>query len=258
MQIWQSLILGIVEGLTEFLPVSSTFHLIFTSQLLHLENTEFLKMFEVFIQAGGILAVLFLYGKELFSDWPLIKKLTLSFIPTAIVGFLLHSIIKNFFFETNWLMLGSFIIVGAVFILYEWRLLNSKNKIDKEIKNLSWSQSMLIGLAQALATIPGVSRSGAVILAMMAMGQSRKEAAKYSFLLALPTICSAAALDILKFDSASTISSPEITLLLVGTVTSFVVALVVLKWFINFIQKNTLTTFGFYRIILGLILIAAL
>ena len=258
MQIWQSFILGVVEGLTEFLPVSSTFHLIFTSQLLHLENTEFLKMFEVFIQAGGILAVLFLYGKELFSDWSLIKKLILSFIPTAIAGFLLHSVIKNFFFETNWLMLGSFIIVGAVFIIYEWRLQNSKNKIDKEIKDLSWPQSMMVGLAQALATIPGVSRSGSVILAMMAMGQSRKEAAKYSFLLALPTICSAAALDILKFDSASNISSPEIILLLVGTATSFVVALVVLKWFINFIQKNTLTNFGIYRIILGLILIASL
>ncbi len=258
MQIWQSLILGIVEGLTEFLPVSSTFHLIFTSQLLQLENTEFLKMFEVFIQAGGILAVLFLYGKELFSDWSLIKKLILSFIPTAIVGFLLHSIIKNFFFETNWLMLGAFITVGAVFILYEWRLENSKNKIDKEIKDLNWSQSMLIGLGQALATIPGVSRSGAVIVTMMMMGQSRAQAAKYSFLLALPTICSAAALDILKFDSASGISSEEIGLLAIGTIVSFVVALVVLKWFINFIQKNTLTSFGIYRIILGLILIAFL
>ena len=258
MQIWQSLILGIVEGLTEFLPVSSTFHLIFTSQLLHLENTEFLKLFEVFIQAGAILAVLFLYGKELFSDWSLIKKLILSFIPTAIVGFLLHSIIKNFFFETNWLMLGAFITVGAIFILYEWRLKHSPNKIDKKIKDLSWSQSMLIGLGQAVAVIPGVSRSGSVILTMMAMGQSRSEAAKYSFLLALPTICSAAALDILKFDSASGISSQEIILLLVGLTSSFLVAIVVLKWFISFIQKNTLTNFGFYRLILGLILIAPL
>lgn len=258
MQIWQAFILGIVEGLTEFLPISSTFHLIFTSQLLHIENTDFLKVFEVFIQSGGILAVLFLYGKELFSDWSLIKKLILSFIPTAIVGFLLHAVIKNFFFETNWLMLGAFITVGVIFILYEWRLRQNKNEINQEIKDLNWFQSMLIGLGQALAVIPGVSRSGAVMLTMMAMGQSRAQAAKYSFLLALPTICSAAALDIFKLRETASISVQEIGLLAVGFVTAFFSALIVLRWFISFIQKNTLVNFGIYRIILGLILIKAL
>ena len=258
MQIWQAFILGIVEGLTEFLPISSTFHLIFTGQLLHMENTDFLKVFEVFIQSGAILAVLFLYGKELFSDWPLIKKLILSFIPTAIVGFLLHSIIKNFFFETNWLMLGAFITVGIIFILYEKYLKKNKNKIDKEIKDLSWSQSILIGLGQAISAIPGVSRSGSVMLTMMAMGQSRAQAAKYSFLLALPTICSAAALDIFKLRETTSISMQEIGLLAIGFVTAFFSALVVLRWFISFIQKNTLINFGIYRIILGLILIKAL
>ncbi len=256
MQIWQSLILGIIEGLTEFLPVSSTFHLIFTSQIFRLENTEFLKLFEVFIQAGAILAVLSIYGKELISDWSLIKKLILSFIPTAIVGFLLHSVIKNFFFETNWLMLGAFVSVGVIFIIYEGRLKNSKN--NKTINDLSWSQSILIGLGQAVAVIPGVSRSGAVIITMMVMGQNRAQAAKYSFLLALPTIFSAAALDILKFDASSSITSQEIILLMVGLLSSFTVALIVLKWFIGFIQKNTLTNFGIYRIILGMILILTL
>lgn len=258
MQIWQAFVLGIVEGLTEFLPISSTFHLIFTGQLLHMENTEFLKVFEVFIQSGAILAVLFLYGKELFSDWSLIKKLILSFIPTAIVGFLLHSVIKNFFFETNWLMLGSFITVGIIFILYEWHLKQGKNEINQEIKDLSWSQSMLVGLGQALAVIPGVSRSGAVMLTMMAMKQNRAQAAKYSFLLALPTICSAAALDIFKLRGTASISMQEIGLLTVGFATAFFSALIVLRWFISFIQKNTLVNFGIYRIILGLILIKAL
>jgi undecaprenyl-diphosphatase len=255
MQIWQAFILGIVEGLTEFLPVSSTFHLIFASQFLQIANTDFLKFFEVFIQSGAILAVLFLYGKELWTDRSLVKKLILSFIPTAIIGFLLHSIIKNFFFETNWLMLTAFVTVGIIFILYELQLKKNKNKIDKEIKDLSWSQSMLIGIGQAMAVIPGVSRSGAVILTMMAMGQSRKEAAKYSFLLALPTICSAALLDILKLESNTSISSQEIILLLVGFFSAFIVALIVLRWFISFIQKNTLINFGIYRVILGLILI---
>ncbi len=258
MNIWQSFILGIVEGLTEFLPISSTFHLIFAGQLLHLENTEFLKLFEVFIQAGAILAVLFVYGKELLTDWSLIKKLILSFIPTAILGFLLHSIIKNFFFETNWLMIGAFVTVGLVFILYEKYLKKNKNKNNKEIADLSWGQSVLIGIGQAMAVIPGVSRSGSVMLTMMALGQSRVSAAKYSFLLALPTICSAAVLDVLKFDSINSISSQEINLLLVGTITSFIVALFVLKWFISFIQKNTLTNFGIYRLVIALILISTL
>ncbi|HPS40540.1 MAG TPA: undecaprenyl-diphosphate phosphatase [Candidatus Woesebacteria bacterium] len=255
MQIWQAFILGIIEGLTEFLPISSTFHLIFVSQFLNITNSNFLKVFEVFIQSGAILAVLFLYGKELWTDRSLIKKLILSFIPTAIIGFLFHSIIKNLFFETNWLMLTAFISVGIIFILYEKRLKNKAKNVDKEIKDLNNSQSLLIGLGQAVAVIPGVSRSGAVMLTMMAIGQSRAQAAKYSFLLAVPTICSAAALDILKLSSSTAISSQEIILLLVGFGTAFIVSLTVLKWFISFIQKHTLVNFGVYRLIIGFVLI---
>ncbi len=254
MQIWQAFVLGVIEGLTEFLPVSSTFHLIFASQLLHLENTDFLKLFEVFIQAGAILAVLLLYGRELMRDFNLIKKLIISFIPTAIIGYLLHSIIKNFFFETSWLMIGAFLIVGLIFILYEWHLRNKQQKINQDIQDLSTWQSFLIGLGQALAVVPGVSRSGSVIITMMLMGQKRSSAAKYSFLLALPTICSAAALDLLKFETKTGFSSQELMVLLIGTVTAFLVSILVLKWFIKFIQNNTLTSFGVYRIVLVLML----
>jgi len=255
MEIWQAFILGIVEGLTEFLPISSTFHLIFAGQLLKIENSDFLKVFEVFIQSGAILAVLWLYGKELWTDRALVKKIILSFIPTAIIGFLLHSIIKNFFFETNWLMLTAFILIGVIFIIYEWHIKQNKIKMTKEITDLSWSQSILIGLGQAMSTLPGVSRSGAIMLTMMAMGQSRSQAAKYSFLLALPTICIAAFYDLFKLKTGASISSQEILLLTIGFITAFISALLVLKWFINFLQKNTLNSFGIYRLILGLLLL---
>jgi len=256
MEIWQSFVLGLVEGLTEFLPISSTFHLIFVSKFLMIENSDFLKFFEVFIQAGAIIAVLFLYGKELWQDRELDKKIIFSFIPTAIVGFLLHSIIKNFFFETDWLMIGAFAFVGIIFIAYEWQLKKNK-KIDKEIKDLTWKQSILIGMGQALATLPGVSRAGAVMLTMMVMGQKRSQAAKYSFLLALPTICAAAGYDMLKLVGKTTLSSEEILLTIVGFVTAFVVAFFVLKWFIAYLQKHTLTSFGIYRLVIATVLLLA-
>lgn len=257
MEIWQSFILGIVEGLTEFLPISSTFHLIFASKLLNIEPSDFLKFFEVFIQAGAIIAVLFLYGKELWQDRELDKKIILSFIPTAIVGFILHSIIKSFFFEANWLMMSAFVFVGIVFIVYEWQLKKSK-KVNKEIKDLTWKQSMIIGVGQALSTLPGVSRAGAVMLTMMALGQKRSQAAKYSFLLALPTICAAAGYDMLKMVGETTLSSREILLTSIGFVTAFISAFFVLRWFIAYLQKHTLTDFGIYRLVMAGILLLAL
>lgn len=257
MEIWQALLLGIIEGLTEFIPISSTFHLIFASQFFNIENSDFLKFFEVFIQAGGILAVLVLYAKELWTDHSLTKKVVVSFIPTALISFLFYSMIKNIFFETNWLMVVAFILIGLIFIIYEWQI-KQKTANKKEINDLNWSHSLLIGLGQSLAILPGVSRSGAVILTMMFLGYKRSQAAKYSFLLALPTICGAAIMDLFKIQLKTQISAQEINLLIVGFITAFVVALIVLKWFISFLQKNTLTIFGIYRLILGSVLISLL
>ena len=254
MEGWQAFILGIVEGLTEFLPVSSTFHLIFASQLMGIKNTEFLKMFEVFIQAGSILAVLILYIKELIGDKQLIKKTIFSFIPTVIIGFLLYPIIKNVFFESKALMLSAFIIFGLVFLIYEqWQGKGTPKK--KTLEQISYADSWLIGIGQALAIIPGVSRSGIVILVMMFLGYKRDQAAKYSFFLALPTILAAASLDIFKVQVQTPLLSSEIQALVIGFVSALLVALLVLRWLINFLQKNTLLSFGYYRIILGLFLI---
>ncbi len=258
MEIYQAVLLGIIEGITEFLPISSTFHLIFAEQILGLEQTEFLKFFTVFIQAGGILAVLSLYGRELWTNRHLTKKVLLSFIPTAIFGFAFYKLIKGFFFENNLLMLAVFMIFGLIFIIYEWLLQKNKQVQTQDIASLSWQQSLLIGLAQALAVLPGVSRAGVVILAMMMLGQKRTEAAKYSFLLAVPTILGTAGFDLLKTQADLQISSQEILLVGVGFAVSFAVALIVLRWLIRYLQTNSLTIFGYYRLALGLILLTLL
>lgn len=258
MEIYQAVLLGIVEGVTEFLPISSTFHLIFTAQILGLEQTEFLKFFTVFIQAGGILAVLFIYGKELWQNYELVKKISLSFIPTSILGFLLYKLVKGTFFESNWLMLAVFILFGLIFIFYERYLQKNPKAIDKDLQELSWQQSLLVGAFQTLAIIPGVSRSGAVILIMLLLGQKRANAAKYSFLLAVPTIFGSAGLDLIKTINTVSLNGSEVSATAVGFLVSFVVALAVLRWLIDYLQKNSLAAFGYYRLGLGLILLALL
>lgn len=252
MQPYQAIILGLIEGLTEFIPVSSTFHLIFASQLLGLEANGFLKFFEVFIQAGAILAVVWLYGRELWADRRLQKLLALSLVPTAAAGILLHRIIKEDFFTNNNLMLTAFLLVGLLFVLIEyWQ---RHRTFTGQLKQLDSKQAVLIGLAQALAVIPGVSRSGVVIVAMMLLGQSRSEAAKYSFLLALPTIVGAALFDLWKTQSEASLNIEEVQLLAIGSAAAFCSALLVLRWFIKFLSRHSLSAFGIYRLLLGLYL----
>jgi undecaprenyl-diphosphatase len=258
MEIYHAILLGIIEGITEFLPISSTFHLLFAEQLLGLERTEFLKFFTVFIQAGGILAVLWLYGRELWQDRALIKKILLSFIPTAILGFFLYELVKDTFFESNYLMLSGFILFGLIFILYETFLQKNPAALNKNLTELTWQQCLVVGAFQALAILPGVSRAGAVILIMMLLGQKRTSAAKYSFLLAVPTIFASAGLDLIKTTDAISLSRPEVTATAIGFTVSFLVALVFLRWLISYLQKNSLAAFGYYRLGLGLILLAFL
>ncbi len=244
MYYWQAVVLGLVEGITEFLPISSTFHLIWASKILQIPQTEFLKLFEVAIQGGAILAVLVLYGKKIST------KVMVSFIPTAIVGLVLYKIIKGIFFENMILQLSVFAGVGILFLVFE-RFYKKKNK---KIEDLSYGQALLIGLIQALAVVPGVSRAGAVILGMMGMGVSREESAKYSFLLAVPTILAASLYDLWKMRSLLTGQSENIQLLILGSIAAFVGALVIIKWFIGFLQKHTLEGFGWYRLFLAAIL----
>lgn len=252
MNLLNALILGLVEGVTEFLPISSTAHLIISSKLLNIPQTEFQKFFEVFIQSGAILAVVFIYWRTILENRSLLINIVLSFIPTAIVGLLLHKVIKGVFFESFTIIGVSLFIVGLFFIVYEYLLKKKIVKTEKKIIQMTIIQALLIGFGQSLAVVPGVSRAGAVILVMMILGFNREESALYSFVLAVPTLLAASAFDFLKTDPQIIFTGNNPLFLLIGLLTSFFSALIAIKWFIKFLQKNTLTYFGVYRIVLSL------
>lgn len=258
MTIFQSFILGIVEGITEFLPVSSTFHLIWTSNLLSIPQSDFVKLFEVFIQGGAILAVVFLYWQEVLNNFSLFKKLIVSFIPTAVVGFLLYKVIKGVFFESTITMLVIFVSVGFVFLLIEYMIKKGKLSIKREIDTMTYKEAILVGLYQSLAVMPGVSRAGSVMVGMMYLGFRREHAAKYSFMLAIPTILAASGLDLLKMKDVVISNADHMDVLVVGFVTAAVSAFIVIRWLISYIQSNSLVMFGWYRVIAGIILLILL
>jgi len=243
--------LGIIEGITEFLPISSTAHLIITSKLLNIPATEFQKFFEVFIQSGAILAVVFVYWKIIFKNRHLMINIIISFFPTAIVGLLLHKVIKNIFFESFTLIAVSLFVIGLFFIVFEFLLKKKVVNTDKKIIQMTILQALLIGVGQSLAVVPGVSRAGAVILTMMILGFNREESALYSFVLAVPTLLAASLFDFIKTNSQLIFTGSNPLFLFIGLITSFFSALLAIKWFIKFLQKNSLAYFGVYRIILA-------
>lgn len=254
MTLFHTLILGIIEGLTEFLPISSTAHLIITSKFLNISQTNFLKLFEVFIQSGAILVVIFLYFKYLVKNQKLIKYIIFSFLPTALIGFIFHKIIKNIFFESFNLIIFSLFFIGILFILLEVFIKNKKILLKKKLDNINFFESFLIGFFQSLAIVPGVSRAGSVILTMMILGYKREEATLYSFLLAVPTILAAGFYDFYKERQIVFLNIDNLWILFFGFLVSFVFAYLSIKWFIDFVKKNSLLIFGIYRIILAVIL----
>jgi undecaprenyl-diphosphatase len=250
MNILHTIILGLVEGITEFLPVSSTAHLIIVSKLLGLSQNTFISTFEVVIQSGAILAVMFIYGKRLFENKNLFKMVLASFIPTAIVGFILHDIIKNVFFQSETLVVGMIGLIGLLFIVLEKYFEKNKIELKNDESSLQLRDALLIGLFQSFAVVPGVSRAGAVIICMMLLRYKRKFAAEYSFILAIPTILAATVLDLIKFDGVFT--SARLMYFGIGFVTAFISALFIVKWFTSYLEKNNLVVFGLYRIMLAL------
>ena len=243
----QAIILGVIEGVTEFLPISSTFHLIWGAKLLGLEQTDFLKMFEVVIQSGAILAIVALYFQTIFN-LKLWKKVIVSFVPTALVGLVLYKMIKGFFFENFVLQIAVFVLVGIFFIVYE----RFNKKTEKTANEISYKDAVFVGFVQALAVVPGVSRAGAVIVAMLILGVKREEAAKYSFLLAIPTLMAATLLDLVK---SRAVVLDNIELLLIGLLASFISAYIVVKWFVSYLSRHDMAIFGWYRLGLALILL---
>lgn len=256
MSLLNAIVLGIVEGITEFLPVSSTAHLIIASKFLHIPQTDFQKFFEVFIQSGAILAVIFLYFQYVLKHKNIVKNIAFSFVPTAIIGFVLYKIIKKIFFESYFLIIFAMIFFGIIFLIVEYLISSKKLALKKNLEKTSWKEAILIGISQAIAVVPGVSRSGVVMVTMMGLGYKRDESAMYSFLLAVPTLFAASALDLYKMKTM-VFSSTQGTLLylFIGFFVSFITAYFSVKWLISFLQKKSLVLFGWYRIILGASLI---
>lgn len=250
MDLLHSVILGIVEGLSEFLPISSTAHLVFVSKLLNISQSDFTKTFEIAIQSGAILAVVVLYAKRILVDKKVLEKIIYAFIPTAILGFIFYKLIKE-------LLIGNILIslvalfIGGLLIIYLERLFKNR-KQNLKIENLTNTQAIIVGISQSIAVIPGISRSAATILPSMFFGLSRKEAIEFSFMLAIPTMFAATGYDLLK--NAKLLTSSNIEVLVLGFVVSFITALIAVKWFLKFVQTNTLIPFAIYRILIAVIL----
>ena len=246
----QALILSVVEGISEFLPISSTGHLILTSELLKIPQTEFVKSFEVIIQLGAILAVVILYAKTLVTNRKLWPKLLAAFLPTAVIGFSLYGLIKQYLLGNAIVTLWALFIGGIVLIVIEKLYKEKEHHLDKA-ENLSYKKAMLIGLVQSLSVIPGVSRSASTIFGGLFVGLKRKTAVEFSFLLAIPTMAGATALDLLK--SNFSFSTHEWSILAVGFVGSFITAILAVKYFLRYIEHHTFVAFGVYRIILAVL-----
>lgn len=244
-----SIILGVVEGLTEFLPVSSTGHLILASHLLGLAQTDFLKSFEIAIQLGSILAVLVFFWRS-FLDIEILKRLVVAFIPTGIIGFLLYSLIKDVLIGNPYIVVSALFIGGVLIILIE-KIQKVPLTKEADVASLSYRNAFLVGLAQALAVIPGVSRSGATVMGGLLLGLSRTTILSFSFLLAVPTMVMATAYDLYK--TPEVFLSLNLSLLAVGFVTAFLVALLTIRLALAFVRSHSFTLFGVYRIVLALV-----
>jgi undecaprenyl-diphosphatase len=249
MDLLQAIILGIVEGVTEFLPISSTGHLILVSKLLHIPDTEFLKTFEITIQLGAILAVVVLYWKKLFLDWEIMKRIAIALIPALGVGFVFYSFIRTLLGSGMTVVMALF-IGGIIIILFE--LLRKEKEGDLEdIAVIPYKKAFFIGLFQALSVIPGVSRAGATILGGLFLGLKREAIVEFSFLLAVPTMVAATALDIVKHPTL--LGGENLHVFFVGFVVSFLVAIGAIRFLLRFVKTHTFVAFGIYRMIIALL-----
>jgi undecaprenyl-diphosphatase len=255
MSLFETIVIAIVEGLTEFLPVSSTGHMIITQNLLGMENSDFLKAFTVNIQFGAILSVIVLYWKRFFQSWDFYWKLLIAFLPAAVIGLLAADYIDNLL-ENVWVV-AVMLVIGGVFMLFVDKLFAATD----DNQEIDWKRALKIGFFQCIAMIPGVSRSMATIVGGMSTKLSRKNAAEFSFFLAVPTMAAAAGYKLLKLvlDPASaTMLTDNLVTLLIGNVVAFIVAMAAIKFFIGFLTKHGFKAFGYYRIVIGGLIIVLL
>ncbi len=255
MTIFDSVILGIVEGFTEFLPVSSTGHMIVASQFLGIGQTDVTKAYEVIIQFAAILAVVFNY-KDKFSmqHISLWVKLFVAFLPIGIIGFIFSHQIKDMF--NLQIVAIMFIIGGIVFLIVEKFFIKDDAHMIQNVEDITMKQSLIVGLAQVFALIPGTSRAGSTIIGALLVGLSRKASAEFSFLLALPVMSAVTAFDLLKHYKE--FSDANLMVLAVGFVVAFIVAYATVKLFLKFLDNFTFVSFGIYRILFGITLLTFL
>ena len=263
-EILKAIFLGIVEGITEWLPISSTGHMILVDEFIKLDvSKEFLDMFMVVIQLGAILAVLVLYFHKLnpFSrkktlverkqTWSLWLKVIIACLPAAVIGLIFDDKINELFFNA-WTIAITLIVYGVLFIIVE--IFNRKRKPKiRELSQLPYTMAFLIGVFQLLALIPGTSRSGVTIITALLLGASRFVAAEFTFFLAIPVMLGASALKLVKFGFSYT--GLEIAILIAGVLTAFLVSVLAIKFLMKYIKKRDFKIFGVYRILLGIAVI---
>ncbi len=243
------ILLSVIQGLTEFLPVSSTGHLILTSHLLGLSEGEFIKSFEIAIQLGSIFSIIFLYFRRLTGGILLWSKVLTAFIPTGVLGFLFYKVIKYYLLGNPYVVVISLALGGIALIILE---LAHKEKSAVEVpEDISYLRAFYIGIFQSLSMIPGVSRSGATIIGGLLLGLKRKSAVEFSFFLAVPTMFAAVGYDLIKTGSSFTLA--QWNTLAIGFIISFIVAAIAVKAFLSFISKYNFIPFGIYRILTGFI-----
>jgi len=250
MTLIQAIIIAIVEGITEFLPISSTGHMIITSSLMHIKD-DFKTTYEVAIQLGAILAVVVLYWRKFFdfTKWKFYFKLIIAVIPALLLGFLLSDYIDKLLDSPTTVAIS--MLVGGIVLLFIDNVFN-KHTIDRE-ENISYGRAFIIGIWQCIAMIPGVSRSAASIIGGMQQKLTRKLAAEFSFYLAVPTMIAATGYKLMK--EYKNIHSEQIKLLALGNLVAFIVAMLAIKFFIGFLQRHGFKLFGVYRIIAGIVLL---
>jgi undecaprenyl-diphosphatase len=264
MTILQAIILGIIEGITEFLPISSTAHLIISSKWLKIPNTNTLNSFLIAIQLGAILSVAVLYARLIIKNPRIILKIAAAFIPTALIGLAAYKLVKNVFMNNIWLIAIMLIVGGVVLLFLENFFQTNKKQLNDstaatpelEMEKISYKQAFLIGLFQTLAIVPGISRSAATIMGGLSLGLSRRNIVEFSFLLALPTMAAATFLDL--YQEPPQLQGDELNAWIVGLIVAFITAVFSIRFLLRFIQKNNFSAFGWYRIGIGLIIILTL
>lgn len=251
MDIIQTIVLAAIEGITEFLPISSTGHMILASSIMKIHDNSFVKSFEIAIQIGAILAIVMLYYKRFRQGIKIYVKLGIAFIPTAMIGFLTYKTIKMYLFNPLIVSLA-LIIGGIILIMIDSRVVHTETQYG-ELEDISHKHAFFIGLAQCVSMIPGVSRAAATIIGGVFNGLNKKQATEFSFLLAVPTMCAATGYDLIKTDA--TFFSHELMLLAIGVVVAFVFAYLAVRVFIKIVEDYGFKYFGYYRICIGLVFI---